>query len=58
MYIPLPILALVAGIFFLWLVSRIVHKREPWVIVLAVLGAIIMAVVGIHTYLTHLGAGA
>jgi len=56
--IPLPILALLAGIFFLWLTTRIVHKREPWRIVLTVIGAIVAAVAGLHVYLTHLGAGA
>jgi hypothetical protein len=58
MYVPLPILALVAGIFFLWLTSRIVHKRESWLIVVSIIGAIIALAAGVHLYLMHLGAGA
>jgi len=57
-YIPLPILALAAGIFFLWLTTRIVHKREPWLVVLTVIGGIVAALAGLHFYLMRLGAGA
>jgi hypothetical protein len=58
MYIPLPILAVICGAFFLWLTARIVHRREPWVIVLTVIGAIILACGAVVAYLMHLGAGA
>jgi hypothetical protein len=58
MYIPLTILAVVCGAFLLWLTSRIVHRREAWLIVLTAIGAVLLACWAAIAYLLHLGTGA